>query len=214
VWFTLSPAPTTTASASRIRDAAASLDRSPPELPAHDEPGEDLLRVSAKVGTEEGLGFKPSPRIADQHPASFCAVCSARRRNAPNGARALKKGKAQTREAQGMSAPTTSRTPNAARCSSRSAREWNGSGLGRRPCGCNLLSPTLLQGLIYAEDEGPFGDERLYEQSQSDAARFPNQPYSLAEGAMIAVKPFLLAQPIACKARSSPSSYPEPGSLP
>src|SRR5215208_399093 len=39
------------------------------QLPAHDKPGEYLLRISFKVGTEEGLGFELLLRIAHQNPA-------------------------------------------------------------------------------------------------------------------------------------------------
>src|SRR5215210_3880569 len=39
------------------------------QLPAHHEPGEDLLRIGLKVGTQEGLGFELSFGIAHQHPA-------------------------------------------------------------------------------------------------------------------------------------------------
>src|SRR5215217_3269581 len=39
------------------------------QLPAHNKPGENLLRISSKVGTEKGLGFELSSRITDQHPA-------------------------------------------------------------------------------------------------------------------------------------------------
>ena len=36
------------------------------QLPAHDEPGEDLLRIGFKVGTEKGLGFELPLRVARQ----------------------------------------------------------------------------------------------------------------------------------------------------
>src|SRR3712207_3077479 len=38
------------------------------QLPAHDESGEDLLRIGVKVGAEEGLGFELFLRIAHQDP--------------------------------------------------------------------------------------------------------------------------------------------------
>src|SRR5215213_496740 len=38
------------------------------QLPAHHKPGEDLLRIGVKVGTQEGLGFELFLRIAHQHP--------------------------------------------------------------------------------------------------------------------------------------------------
>lgn len=36
------------------------------ELPAHDEPGEDPLRIGAEVGADQGLGGEGAPRVADQ----------------------------------------------------------------------------------------------------------------------------------------------------
>src|SRR5829696_4417968 len=39
------------------------------QLPAHHEPGEDLLWIGLKGGTEESLGFERPLRIAHQDPA-------------------------------------------------------------------------------------------------------------------------------------------------
>src|SRR5215211_2433546 len=39
------------------------------QLPTHDEPREDLLRIGVKIGTEESLGFELAPWVTDQHPA-------------------------------------------------------------------------------------------------------------------------------------------------
>src|SRR5918992_2345616 len=39
------------------------------QLPAHNEPADDLLRICIEIGTQEGLGFEPSFGIMDQDPA-------------------------------------------------------------------------------------------------------------------------------------------------
>jgi hypothetical protein len=38
------------------------------QLPAHNKPTEDLLRISRKVGTKESLCFELSLRVTDQDP--------------------------------------------------------------------------------------------------------------------------------------------------
>src|SRR5215211_779520 len=39
------------------------------QLPTHNKPTEDLLRLGFKVGTQKGLGFELALRIAHQNPA-------------------------------------------------------------------------------------------------------------------------------------------------
>src|SRR5215212_12066771 len=39
------------------------------QLPTHNKPGEDLLRIGLKIGTKEGLSLELSFGIADQDPA-------------------------------------------------------------------------------------------------------------------------------------------------
>src|SRR3712207_5754246 len=39
------------------------------QLPAHNKPTDDLLRIGVEVGTQEGLGFEPSSWVSDKDPA-------------------------------------------------------------------------------------------------------------------------------------------------
>src|SRR5215208_2640882 len=60
--------------------------------------------------------------------------------------------------------------------------------------GSNLLAPTSLQRLVYAEDEWPFPNERLYERSQQDATHVSTRPASAAQDPMVAMEALLLVQ--------------------
>ena len=39
------------------------------QLPAADEPGEDLLRISVEIGAQQRLGAEGAARVTDEHPA-------------------------------------------------------------------------------------------------------------------------------------------------
>src|SRR3712207_1824977 len=54
------------------------------QLPAHHKPTDDLLRISVKVGTQEGLGSELSLRVTDQNPTNRY---SEQARGVPNGRR-------------------------------------------------------------------------------------------------------------------------------
>jgi hypothetical protein len=70
--------------------------------------------------------------------------------------------------------------------------------------GPGLLAPTSFQGFVYAQDEWPFRNERLYEQSQQDAARLAARPAGTAEDPMVAMEALMLIQaPIARKVELS-----------
>src|SRR5215212_4641847 len=60
--------------------------------------------------------------------------------------------------------------------------------------GSNLLAPTSLQRLVYAEDEWPFPNERLYERSQQDATHVSTRPASAAQDPMVAMEALVLIQ--------------------
>jgi hypothetical protein len=133
------------------------------------------------------------------HSVIFCAVCPTWRRNTRAEPGHSRKGQGpNTRSLRKLHQQHHAHSTQPAACSSRSTRGWNGPGASVDALGCNLLLPTPLQGLIYAEDEWPFRNECLYEQSQQDAARFPTRLYSLPEDATIGVEPLILGSGPSC----------------